>query len=125
MVLAERMRNALPFVQSPISMRSLILLLLCITVAYAAPATSSPDPIVGKWRWDNKKVLTISANATLLTDDGHKGTWEAIPDRTAERKYRFVWKSGAFEDSMVLSKDLKSLSGKRTTGEKKSGVKLE
>jgi hypothetical protein len=102
---------------------SLLLSVLVLTANAQKPA--EVDPIVGKWRWRGTKVCFISADQTVMTEDKHRARWEYLKNKEVERKYRFVWDNGAFEDIVILSREGKSLSGKRSDGDKYSATKLD
>lgn len=54
--------------------------------------------------------------------DGHP--WKFVPGTTVERKYTFTWDEGLYVDSLMLSRDEKTLKGKNQEGKPISATKI-
>lgn len=94
--------------------------------AYAqTPAAKESDPIVGKWRWTDKQVVECKADLTFVASPTKRcGTWKFVPGTTVERKYAFTWDDGLFVDSLMMSRDEKTLKGKNQEGKSISATKI-
>ncbi len=90
-----------------------------------SPAAKDADPIVGKWRWTDKQIVECKADQTFTAQPTRRGgTWKFVPGTTVERKYTFTWDDGLYVDSLVLSRDAKSLKGKNQDGKAISGTRI-
>jgi hypothetical protein len=74
--------------------------------------TEKPDPIVGKWRYFNGQIITLSDDGHAASSIGSTGTWKFVESPEVERKYTITFKEGLYVDEMVLSANGKRLTGK-------------
>ncbi len=105
-----------------------LIALLAINPALSSesPKEKEPDPILGRWRWIGKQIVTCHEDHKMtVTPTNRTGTWRSVPSKTNERKYELTWDEGLYVDQLTMSKDLKSLKGKNQKGEKIEGTKIE
>lgn len=102
--------------------------LLSLLILQSAEPTAAPgakaDPIVGKWRFFNDHVVTITADGRLTSSKGATGTWTFANDKELERKYSLNWQEGLNIDEMRLSRDGKHLEGKNQRKDKVSADRV-
>ena len=89
----------------------------------ATPAPK-PDPIVGKWRYFNGHIVTITADGRLSSSIGPTGTWQFSNNKELERKYTLKWQDGLFNDELILSRDGNHLVGKNQKRDKVSADRV-
>ena len=90
----------------------------------AATPAPKPNPIVGKWRYFNNHIVTITADGRLASSNGSTGAWEFSNNKEVERKYKLTWNGGVFIDALVMSRDGNHLVGKNQKGEKISADRV-
>ena len=77
-----------------------------------------PDPrrhcrgAIGSWNWFNGIVVNIESNNSFTSPAGNGGTWQCLPNGQIE----LVWTNGGWRDTLSISGDGNSLSGKNQHG---------
>ncbi len=99
--------------------------LLVPSILAQLPAKDAPDPILGKWRWIAHRVVVFQTDGKISAAKGPQGTWEYVPDKAVERKYKLTWGGGAWVDTVTLSTDSKKLRGRNLNGKEISGERIE
>ena len=84
--------------------------------------TSEQDPIVGRWRWFNEKVVQIEADGTFKENLKPVGKWKCIDSK--QRRYTIQWGDGAIEDYATLSQDGKKLRMRNHNGFKHTAERI-
>ena len=67
-----------------------------------------PDPLLGRWVWYNKSIVSFGADGTSTADANAKGAWSYLHNPEVQRKYRVTWDHGKFVDTIILAEDGKT-----------------
>lgn len=94
--------------------------------AHSQPEKEKPaDPIVGKWSWIEKQVVECLPDGTFtVIPNNRKGKWRAVENNGELLKYEFTWDDGLFVDTLLMSRDKKSLTGKNKDKKKITASKI-
>jgi predicted Ser/Thr protein kinase len=78
------------------------------------------DPVVGRWNWIHDQIIELHANGTATNEsEGTSGTWVL-----EKGNYVFSWDGGKWIDTLTLSPDGESLSGRNQNGDKITGERI-
>lgn len=84
------------------------------------------DPVVGKWRWIEEQIVECLPDGTFTVHPTNRtGKWRAVQNKNELLKYEFTWDEGLFVDTMLMSRDKKSLTGKNKDKKKITAAKIE
>jgi stalled ribosome alternative rescue factor ArfA len=80
----------------------------CMAGSGPAGTTSGKcDSLAGVWIWFNGRVVTITADGRVSTDNGGKGSWR----RTGAQAFQLRWETYNTTDNVTLSTDGGTLTG--------------
>jgi hypothetical protein len=92
------------------NLRPIAVLTVCAMFVLAANSliASTPEPVVGKWRWFNAIVVDIDPDGTFKVGDNLRGQWKKGKDR----QYILRWDEGLHEDTLTISSNGQTLKGR-------------
>ncbi|RYD21759.1 MAG: hypothetical protein EOP88_10285 [Verrucomicrobiaceae bacterium] len=83
------------------------------------------DPVVGKWLWIEKQIVECFPDGTFTAQPtNRKGKWKAVETKGEQMRYEFTWDDGLFTDSLLMSRDKKTLTGKNKDKKKITAEKV-
>lgn len=93
---------------------------------HAEPEKEKPaDPVVGKWVWIEKQIVECLPDGTFTAQPtNRKGKWKAVETKGEQMRYEFTWDDGLFTDSLLMSRDKKTLTGKNKDKKKITASKV-
>ena len=95
------------------------------TASYSQ-APKPPDPVIGKWKWTDTQIVECLPDGSFtVSPTNRKGKWRSLESKNELLKYEFIWDEGLFLDTMLMSRDKKSLSGKNKDKKKITASKIE
>lgn len=97
-----------------------------LQLAGYSQAPKPSDPVIGKWQWIETQIVECLPDGTFTVfPTNRKGKWRALENKNESLKYEFTWDEGLFVDTMLMSRDKKSLTGKNKEKKKITATKME
>ncbi|RYD65502.1 MAG: hypothetical protein EOP83_07255 [Verrucomicrobiaceae bacterium] len=102
-----------------------IMAVFVLQMACHAEPEKPADPLVGKWHWIEKQIVECFPDGSFtVLPTNRKGTWRAVDSKNELLKYEFTWDEGLFVDTLLMSRDKKTLTGKNKDKKKITATKI-